>query len=1041
MAFDKRKALQTALAFTQQGRLDKAIAEYQNILKADPNDLNVLNMLGDVYARTGNRAEAISYYMRLGDAYRKDGFAAKATALYKKVIKLDPGNLQAQALCADLYAEQGLVGEAKQQLLLIAEQYSRAGDTKEALAVYQKVVALDPGNVAAATKLAGLLARQGMGQDAYAQLARSAEQCLATGQGAEAQKIFRRMLQINPNAFEAHLGLGRLLAKAGGAEALQELRAAASLAPDDAAQWALLGDAFREARDAKRALEAYTKALRLDPDRWEVRLGLAALAAEQGDVARATEEIRQSTGPAVKVGKGPEVVRLLKGVAAKTPAEVRYRLALVDVLKGLEDKAGLADAFRGLGQVLEKQGKRAEALEAYRNLQALDPQARDAAEKVATLSAAAPPATPASPPTATVRVPRPPAPVEVEPGLVDLSEGEETPAGEAGTVTLDEAATDDARAFAARLEKELGGAPEEIAFDLTEAAQGDTLDAGAIAQEAEQVLLEMAGPGEESPAAGVLELGEEPAAPAGSEAPLATEDLLVDAGGTRPAAEAPPTEEEDSQVSDHLAKAEVYLKYGLVDKAIEHLQQALSLSPRHLGARQRLKGIYLDRNLADQAVKEGLNIASILLSRGETAQATTELESCVKLDPGNAQVREALERLSGGAVRAGAQRTVSKRPAAPRAPVEVAKPAEEAAEAEPLEEALELPEGLAGRAVSGELAEADFFIQQEMVEEARGVLKRILSADPRNAEAKRRLEALEAEHAAPAAPFADLGGEETAEAGEAVVELLEEPAPPEGLQVELSPEPVRPTPPAPVRPGRATSFQPSAADVKPVFKVARDEGPGEGGYVDLGAELTEEVGAGPSPRDAAPLLAEILQEFQKGVREQLGPEDYETHYNLGIAYKEMELYDEAIGEFRLAAKEPRRALTCANLLGLCFLAKGDAGRAVAELERALDLPGAPGEEGWGLRYDLATAYEAAGNLAKAHAVLSALQEEAPKFRDVKARLRDLKGRLKGLPAEGGRTAPGGWIPEAPAPSPPAPAPAPREAPQKPGKSKKKISFI
>ncbi|HEU5395296.1 MAG TPA: tetratricopeptide repeat protein, partial [Candidatus Methylomirabilis sp.] len=148
MAFDKRKALQTALAFTQQGRLDKAIAEYQNILKADPTDLSVLNALGDLYARTGNRAEAISQYMRLGDSYRKDGFAAKATAVYKKAIKLDPGNLQAQTLCADLYAEQGLVGEAKQQLLLIAEQCSRAGNTKEALTVYQKVVTLDPGNVA-----------------------------------------------------------------------------------------------------------------------------------------------------------------------------------------------------------------------------------------------------------------------------------------------------------------------------------------------------------------------------------------------------------------------------------------------------------------------------------------------------------------------------------------------------------------------------------------------------------------------------------------------------------------------------------------------------------------------------------------------------------------------------------------------------------------------------------------------------------------------------------------------------------------------------
>lgn len=1020
MAFDKRKALQAALAFTQQGRLDKAIAEYQSVLKADPNDLSVLNTLGDLYARTGNRTEAINQYMRLGDAYRKDGVAAKATAVYKKVIKLDPHNLQAQTLCADLYAQQGLVGEAKQQLLLIAEQCSRSGDTQEALAVYQKVVTLDPGNVAAATKLSEMLVRQGMGQDAYAQLARSAEQCLATGQGAEAQKIFRRMLQINPNAFEAHLGLGRLLAKAGSAEGLQELRAAAGLAPDDAAQWAALGDGFRGARDTKRALEAYTKALRLDSDHWEVRLGLAALAAEQGDVARATEEIRQGTGPAVKAGKGREVVRLLDGLAAKTPGEVRYRVALVEVLKGLGDKAALADAYRGLGQALEKQGKRAEALQAYRGLQALDPQARDAAEKVATLSTAAPPGAPAAPPPVTVRLTPAPTPVEMEmePGLVDLSEGKETPAEDAGTITLDEQATEDARTFAARLEKELGGGPEEIAFDLTEAAQEGALDAGAIAQEAEQVLLEMAGPGEESPAAGVRELGEEPAAAgAASGAALATEDLLVDLGGTGAPVEAPPAGEEDYQVSDHLAKADVYLKYGLVDKAIEHLQQALSLSPRHLVARQRLKGIYLDRNLAEQAVKEGLSIASILVGRGQTAQAAAELESCINLDPGNAEVREALERLSGGVARTGAPRTVSKPPAAPRARVEVARPAEEVAEAEPLEEALELPESLAGRGLAEELAEADFFIEQEMVEEARGVLKRILSADPRNAEAKRRLEALEAGRAAAPAPqasFADVGVDSTDEAREAV-ELLEEPAP----------EPARPTPPAPVRPGRPSSFQPSAEDVKPVFKVARDEGPGEGGYVDLGAELTEEVGVGPSPRDAAPLLAEILREFQKGVREQLGPEDYETHYNLGIAYKEMELYDEAIEEFRLAAKEPRRALTCANLLGLCFLAKGDAGRAVTELERALSLPGAPGEEGWGVRYDLATAYEAAGNLAKAHAVLSALQEEAPKFRDVKARLRDLKGRLK----------------EAPAPSPPAPASSPPEEPQRPGKSKKKISFI
>ena len=129
------------------------------------------------------------------------------------------------------------------------------------------------------------------------------------------------------------------------------------------------------------------------------------------------------------------MVGVLKGLAAKTPDEVGYRMALVDVLNGLEDKAGLTDAYRGLGQVLENEGKRAEALEAYRSLQALDPRARDAAEKVAALSAAPPPAAPGPPAVATVRLTPPPTPVEVEPGLVDLSGAEEAPSEEPATLT------------------------------------------------------------------------------------------------------------------------------------------------------------------------------------------------------------------------------------------------------------------------------------------------------------------------------------------------------------------------------------------------------------------------------------------------------------------------------------------------------------------------------------------------------------------------------------------------------------------------------
>ena len=110
--------------------------------------------------------------------------------------------------------------------------------------------------------------------------------------------------------------------------------------------------------------------------------------------------------------------------------------------------------------------------------------------------------------------------------------------------------------------------------------------------------------------------------------------------------------------------------------------------------------------------------------------------------------------------------------------------------------------------------------------------------------------------------------------------------------------------------------------------------------------------------DAA--LADIFKEFKKGVDKQLGKEDYDTRYNLGIAYKEMGLIDEAIAEFQLAAKDESRLLECSSMLGICFLEKGMPKLAVKWFEKGLKAPGRSDEEYQGLRYDLASAHEAAG---------------------------------------------------------------------------------
>jgi tetratricopeptide (TPR) repeat protein len=178
-------------------------------------------------------------------------------------------------------------------------------------------------------------------------------------------------------------------------------------------------------------------------------------------------------------------------------------------------------------------------------------------------------------------------------------------------------------------------------------------------------------------------------------------------------------------------------------------------------------------------------------------------------------------------------------------------------------------------------------------------------------------------------------------------------------------------------------------------------GAGEPDALDLAAELDGLFSPQPAVEEPDPVvglsssdlgdsgLAEIFKEFKRGVDKQLGQEDYDTRYNLGIAYKEMGLIDEAIAEFQLAAKDERRLLECASMLGICFLEKGMPKLAIKWFEKGLRAPGRSDEEYQGLRYDLATAHEAAGDLTQARTLFTELFGQDATFRDVATKVREL----------------------------------------------------
>ncbi|MGE5413149.1 MAG: tetratricopeptide repeat protein [Syntrophomonadaceae bacterium] len=158
---------------------------------------------------------------------------------------------------------------------------------------------------------------------------------------------------------------------------------------------------------------------------------------------------------------------------------------------------------------------------------------------------------------------------------------------------------------------------------------------------------------------------------------------------------------------------------------------------------------------------------------------------------------------------------------------------------------------------------------------------------------------------------------------------------------------------------------------------------------ELGEEaVVEEPGEISTPQGEVS-LEEIFREFKKGVEQQLSAEDYETHYNLGIAYKEMGLVDEAVGEFQLASKDPTRAVECCSMLGHCFLEKGMPQLAIKWFRKGLETPAIGDQAMAGMLYDLARVYQDTGDMDSAYKAYQEVFGLNANYRDVVQRVKEL----------------------------------------------------
>ena len=370
--FNKAKVLSAAEKHVQQGKLQNAIGEYEKVAKEDPKDLTVLNTIGDLYARLGQTDRAIAYFRKVGDAYAADGFTVKSIAMYKKLTKLAPNSVEGLQKLADLYTQQGLYNDARQQYVALADYRMKSNDLDGAARVFQKMLELDPENAAMQSKLADLYIRMGKKEDAKEIYFRAAESLYQRAAMDAADEALGRILSIDPANARALLKRGLIAVDSGdGAGAIRHLERIPQIDSNPDA----LGILLRAHLQVKDLVNAETVARNLVAQHKDFS-GIQALAETQmatGSYQESLAIYREFSGQ-LSLGNTESLQHGLESALHKVSEDAALLEIVRELYRKLGDQSHISESTELLAHALVQAGDLKRARDLYRELADTEPE-------------------------------------------------------------------------------------------------------------------------------------------------------------------------------------------------------------------------------------------------------------------------------------------------------------------------------------------------------------------------------------------------------------------------------------------------------------------------------------------------------------------------------------------------------------------------------------------------------------------------------------------------------------------------------------------
>ncbi len=234
MAVKKQKLLQKADALARDKKFKKAIVLYKDAIAEDPNDIRTRLRLSELLYQAGRTEEALSVLRYVGDYYREHGFLLKSVAVYKKMVEVDPKLTELHGTLAALYFQLGMAPDAIRQFKSQIRALIRQGKIVDSLHVVRSMLELDPANVMDRLRLAEAFSRHELIDEAAVEYRRVLAVLEKAGRTPDWGKVALRYLHHSPDDFEARKAVVEFLVETGDyLRALQHLLIALNKDPMD----------------------------------------------------------------------------------------------------------------------------------------------------------------------------------------------------------------------------------------------------------------------------------------------------------------------------------------------------------------------------------------------------------------------------------------------------------------------------------------------------------------------------------------------------------------------------------------------------------------------------------------------------------------------------------------------------------------------------------------------------------------------------------------------------------------------------------------